>query len=647
MKSSMKKANRPLASVPTSDASPSFLVRVTGGTSGLTLIFGTVIVLFGVVNVFVPDVFLLFGFYTSAGMSTTFQIMWVLSALLALSYLGRSKPTFAHTEAILLALSCILVVSFVVFRVKYPSLFADGEIGGQPTDMQLPSTLDKVGEQLRLPNYLCMKLFRVLPDWVNLDCPFVFLFRNYELNNAWLVVTFGFGVLLVVLLVTAILTQRAISGAERLWLWMFLACSCPMLNAYGFYDSYIHVIFFMAAFFVGAWMIADNPASWKGYAFFVGLLPFSFFTHQYLWATLPYICGLGGLIFLDRKGVKVPFMLLVVCGVVAGCAPLASYALTGKLLSRVYSYHLGQYLLTQGMTCILVSLPALLLAGGLLVKDAGIIRNPSPIQGMAVVVLIANITVFVFPVLAPSPPTMIHNYGAYGSAIYGCAVLLYLSSVRQRKEEDDGCATRGERVAGPTSQHETVLFWEGRIRRDGKVRLLAFCAVFGVFTFVPTVYVHSTRLCYERFVRIVPNDITSWWSRDMSPYVCLGLWTPVDSEQDRQARLDLFRQGFSAPRPEWEDFRALNLIYYIAWCFEFGKTQEGTRELVKVFGQQGIVRDLWMNGTRFTDRYDNKAYRRIRDVSRKIITENLKRQPMNGYLMQMSQLLDQYEKFNP
>jgi hypothetical protein len=352
------------------------------------------------------------------------------------------------------------------------------------------------------------------------------------------------------------------------------------------------------------------------------------------------------MMFLRRVGVRVPFSFLVLCGVAAGCAPLASYALSAQLLSRVYSYHVGRYLLTQAMACLMVCLPAILLAAGLLVRNRSIVRNPSPIQGLAIVVMVSNVTMFFFPILAPPPPIMIHNYGAYGAAVYGAAIVLYLSVAACTGlpvNEERGSASAG----GEAPRSKAPFGSEGSSPSGSNARLIACCAVLGAFCFVPTVYVHSTRLSYERLSRIVPDDTTAWWSRDMSPYVFMGLWTPVDTEDDRQSRLDMFRKGFSSPRSEWDEFRTLNLLYYIAWCFEFGKVRDGTSELVKVFGQPGIVRDLWTNGTRFTDRHENKAYRRIRDASRRIIDENLKRQPGNDYLQKMSHLLEQYEKYNP
>lgn len=609
----------------------------------MPVVFAALVVCIGIVNVVFPDVFLLFAFYTSAGMPAVQQILWVVLAVLCLFFVCEPGLTVRRPGLAVLVLSVALVASFFVFRIAYPSLFADGEVGGLPTDMKRPSGLSMIwADQSRLPSLICMGFFRDIPDWLRLDPPFVLLFRNFELNTANLLLGFASGILVVVLLGIAATKVGGASGVERICLWVFLACSSPMLNAYGFYDTYIHVILILSAFFVGAWLIARNPASWKGYAFSAAALPPGFVTHEYLWCTLAYLVGLGGLIFLRKKKIRVPFWLLVVCGIVAGCAPLASaYALDASLLTRVYSYRLELYLFTQAMACVFVALPALVLAVGLIAANPAIRRNPTPIQGMALVVMVANIVIFFFPIIAPSPPIMIHNYGVYAAAIYGSAALLFFSTLTGNSEAGIDVVGVAGQVAVPPAGGSGV------VSRQFNLRLLGCCAVLGVFTFVPTVYVYSTRLSYERFVRIVPDDTTSRWSRDMSPYVSLALWTPVDSEEDRDARLELFRRGFSSPRPEWEEFRSLNLIYYIAWCFEFGRVQEGTTELLKVFGQPGIVRDLWANGTRFTDRYDNKAYKRIRGVSRRIIDENIRRQPDNDYLRKMSHLLEQYEKFNP
>ena len=89
------------------------------------------------------------------------------------------------------------------------------------------------------------------------------------------------------------------------------------------------------------------------------------------------------------------------------------------------------------------------------------------------------------------------------------------------------------------------------------------------------------------------------------------------------------------------------MLYYTAWCFEFGEAEEGTPYLLQMFDQPQALQDLWHSGTRFTIWNENKAYKRIRQASRKIIVANLARNPGNRYLQQLSNLLDTYEQRDP
>jgi hypothetical protein len=89
------------------------------------------------------------------------------------------------------------------------------------------------------------------------------------------------------------------------------------------------------------------------------------------------------------------------------------------------------------------------------------------------------------------------------------------------------------------------------------------------------------------------------------------------------------------------------MMYYTAWCFEFGEYADGNEGLNQLFNQPQALQALWQKGTQFTIWNENKAYKRIREASRKIIEANLIKDPTNRYVQQLSNLLDMYNQRDP
>jgi hypothetical protein len=160
-------------------------------------------------------------------------------------------------------------------------------------------------------------------------------------------------------------------------------------------------------------------------------------------------------------------------------------------------------------------------------------------------------------------------------------------------------------------------------------------------------YVHSNSLLLERHLKLLPYDRSSTTYQAFSPYLKLGLGAPLDTPENRRYKLEIFKAGATTTIPDWQQFRGLNMMYYTAWCFEFGLNEEGARYLLQMFNQPEALQDLWHSGTRFTIWNENKAYKRIRQTSRRIIMDNLIRNPTSRYLQDLLNLLDTYEKRDP
>lgn len=541
------------------------------------------------------------------------QMVWIAGFIGLLLTIKRWPADIKKTPLLMAGIGFVFILSYHFFRVEYNCVFEDGELGAPPGNMHFPPITDFNMPTLtlyRLPFVLCFALSRILPPSFNFDYIHCLLFRNFELDNTWFLITLAAGALVVGLVTIMVFKIKSLTSPEKLGLQLFLICSSPMINAYGYFKSYIILIFFVTTFFICMWLIAQRGSPWRIFLILALLLPFWLWTHEFMFLLPCYIALLLCLRVLQQRNKTVPWWIFIGMGIIIGLLPVLTRVMSPAILERVFGYRPGLFIFTQLNACVMIFLPAFLLVAITFFHDRSILNKPTPIQGTCLVILTANVFMFFLPIMEPSPPTMIHNYGPFGALIYGSAATLFLSSQAPK-------------------------------------RIIVYLALLSVFIFVPTIYVHSNRLIYERFMKIVPQDFTARWSRDMSPYVFMGLVTPIDSEQDRQARLDWFKSGYTTTVPEWQEFRGLNFIYYTAWCFEFGKTEEGTQALLQAFSQPQMLMDLWSNGTRFTDRYENKAYRRIRNVSRQIIMENLKRDPKNETLRQLSSILDQYEKQNP
>ena len=437
------------------------------------------------------------------------------------------------------------------------------------------------------------------------------LFDNQLMCNTAVIVTLLFAIATVVLLLFTVHRMRALLNGEKVGLFVLLLCSSPLLNGYGDFANYMVPVFVMSLWFVCLWLLHESPTSWRIYAILPLLFVLCLLSHPSLWTLPGLLLMMLGLIFLKSRRIVVPLWITNVCAVGLGCAPLILLRSRADpyLVTLRFDDTFGLHIYTRLLCCLEVSLPALILGGLVVWRNRGPLKHPTPIQTMAFVMLVSSILLFFTSQIEMAICTVL-QYAQFGAMIYGSAVLLYLST-----------------------------------RKDP--RPLFYSAILGCFLFAPAAYVHSGPLLLERHLALLPYDRSSTTYQVWGPYLKLGLGAPLDTPANRRYKLDIFKTGATTTIPDWQQFHGLNMLYYTAWCFEFGEAEEGTPYLLQMFDQPQALQDLWHSGTRFTIWNENKAYKRIRQASRKIIVANLARNPGNRYLQQLSNLLDTYEQRDP
>lgn len=568
-----------------------------------TIFFAGLIALIALINLVLPDSFYFFGLNTMSTLPAWFQLLWT-AVILGLVFLMQKMEKPKDFPFIIsgILITSIFIASFFIFRTKYPSLLGDAEPGARPCDPVIEwFRFPKAGGG-RLPEVLSVFIGNLLPSSFRFNYGHTVLFDNFPVNNGWIIQTFIFAIATTLLVVLA--SNRLKQPAStKTALALFILCSWPMLNAYGHFRSFQSGIFFAWIWFLFLVSLGRQPGKWTNYPPVIITALMAAWCHPSYLLLIPYSLALAGLIILEKWKIRITLPLILLSAIIIGMAPL---------LYRVLPFYgnVGRTTLHTGlMSCIHCSLPVLVLLGFIVYDKHAELKKPDPLQATCIVMVTASTLLF-FSSYYEYAIVMDIALAMYTALIYAGAVYLFFST-----------------------------------KADFKI--LALSALLGIYTCVPAIYVYSNGHLADRLMKLCPQDTASGTYQGMSPYVRLGLCMPIYTKADQQRRLSVFKTGFTNDIPDWQKFKGLNLMYYIAWCFEFGEIEEGSRVLLQVFNQPAALQDLWRNPTRFTDRYENRAYRRIRDVSRQIIEENLKTNPDNQYLQQLSQLLDQYEEKNP
>lgn len=509
------------------------------------------------------------------------QIVWCLAVVGLL--LGARwvilRPTVKTGWVVGAALTAIVLsgLALVFWRTPYPSLMGDGE------SLRIGGTHDP-----RWPI--------VLAHWL------AAVFLQHDAVTAWWLLETGYGFIYIGLAAFIAWSFRAQPWASvGLLFWML---GTPVLmNACGHLDSLASVLVWGTVWWMVLWKL-DGAQGWAG---------------------------------LIRWGL----ILLGVAVIAVGSTPFNLFllALTGAVVGLRMIRLLNWLRLWRVLT--FIALPVLYfgLVGGLVVKAGGgnIFFVPTKVAGVDVQVLQGEYLWFFL-----KSTLLLYLNVALPAAILGVwALFRRRADNKQSWDEVQIVAVAGFLVSwaftmapmqGINDETATapvgmlalgsagMLFLRGGISKS-HVGIL-FVGILALALQVPRLALYSSHRFVDRYEKLYPYDRCGT-NNQMSPYVHLGLMLHPYDNYCREARLRVFREGANSPLPYWSQFRLSNLMYYTAWCYEYGQYDEGRaalRIMLKV--APGNVPYLVSPGTMFTYRHKNQAYRGLRrDVKTLLDTE--------------------------
>jgi|GEM_PF-4293533 len=626
---SKKRNNRKFRQVPPVSAPISVAVSASNRAPGAVVLAVLVLAVVLASNILCPRSYTFFAWDYASYFSPGAQMIWTAVCMAVALAIYRFRDRLMTSGRLLFAVGALLavltVLSFYFCISAYPTIAGDGEYG--------ESTMRSTGRfHLKLGIFLADSVFKesLLSVWVSMEM--------------WA----GFAYVLVCGLLAWKMRAPALA---RLGLLMMALGNPMLLNCLGHYDSYGVPMFMQLLWWIWfCWCDRKTGRALGGAAavgvVMTGLACWAHPVFALLAAAAAYyvaLCmarggfagkitgvmgekGMGGLLGWGFRLFTKPaavFWLTPLFGAILAAVQLVytpQYLVHPDVNEGKYPLvgeYLGWFLHQKLMGYLWVSLPAAVMFLWLCFAARPWRGTVKPLASAALLVMWASFLSF-FTLLFEQglndelPCTLI------GMMAMCAAVVLVLEWAPERK------------------------WW-----------ILALFGTLAIFLHVPKVLVYGSDRYVERLVAIYPYDRCPHNSK-MSSYVHLGLILPMESEYARKARLEVFKQGMDSKLPYWSreeppycrDYTSLNALYFIAWAYEFGEIEQArpiVQHLVANADRaQGMLMDLLRNGTRFTDRWRNKAYRRIRDDVRSMAGEAYEqtRRPIYQDLIKFVDALD-------
>jgi hypothetical protein len=566
---------------------------------------------------FAKDYTRLWPFSAIGYVSTHWALLGLIACLSAIffhkkmeAYLGDfSKKT---TEMLYLGLLIGLFIFYLVHSsVKYPFLEGDGVLN--------------VGDAARLREYGIGFLTRSL----NLDGVQTPLYDTGRviLNNPK-TVSLAWKIMGILFLVTLVFGIRKLSDLPKdRTLALAFGLSLPTsLTFLGYYDNYslnfsllvlANMLFFLCA----------RNRSWIFGILTVGCFILSFIAHSFSIIMGLYLFLWIVFIYAQKKSWSQGFQKAAICAVFVAM----------MVATIIFAHHFS----TVNLLKPLGYLPARVIQ-----KDGwfSMLVDPIllPLSFLVTYLLLCGITIYnkksVFPFLGKEshPIEGAFYYGSFFIFISYCVIQIV--SAKANLGMLDFMSQVGA-VGGFFVIPSLIMVLQPPLKKY----LLVFI-MFNLFIVVPNMMVHKSHGQIDRLVGYLPQE-RAFYYNDISPYVHVGLRLARPELQDES--LDVFKRGMQ-DRGYYQEQNGLNQLYYLAWAFEFKNDQSCYSALEQAIKTNpNMVIDLWRNGTRFTDRCNNKAYRRVRDASRQIIQNQLQKYPHQSYYKQLGALLNEFEIKNP
>lgn len=530
------------------------------------------------------------------------QYLWgigVVGALLG-AYWVVSRPAITPRWPIGLAAAAILLtgLALLFWRTPYPGLVGDGE------SLRIGGTHD--------------------PRWpIVIAHTLAALCLQGDAVTAWWILETGYGFLYIGLAARIAWSFRAQPWtAVGLLFWML---GTPVLmNACGHFDSLASILVTGTVWWITLWKL-DQASGWTGLIrwglVLLGVAVLAVLSSPVNMALLGLtvaVMGLRAVRLLQGERflrwaipVSVPVMTL---GLVVGMAiyggpeswfirPAQRGGVDMPLLRGEYLWY---YLRSTVWLFLNVALPAAILGIWALIRRRRTVGKP--LDEIQAVALAGFLAVWWFPVATMQ--------GINDETAFAPIGLLALGS------------------AG-------LMFLRGGVARDQAGIL--FVGILALALQVPRLALYTSSRFVERYEKLYPHDRCAF-NNQMSPFVHLGLMLHPYDAYCREARLRVFREGTNTLLPAWNQFRMSNLMYYTAWCYEYGHFDEG-REALRIMlrAAPANIPYLASPGTMFTHRHKNRAFRVIRhDVQGLLDTEfnNPKSGAIYGQLRQFLAQMD-------
>lgn len=541
--------------------------------------------------------------------------------------------------AALAGITALMVWSFIAWRTPYPACHGDGgEISIADVTGKLKPDFKKYpAYEGRLHNYLDYWMRQAFHPAGTVGTGYLSKLdrENGQTHKIlWRQACFWMGTLACVIVALWLFGQREKLSVSPIALFVLLATSPPLLNAYGHYDSYMPQILFLFLWLVclalsTKWLqpveITRAGGGIRGltgaritlradfFAYLAGVAGTTLlgaWLHPILMICLPYLFTFIFFLFIERTGRRIHWVVVLVITILLSLLPAFSPDLDQMLRRPEYRM---LALRTHGMNTLQVAAPALL--GALLLIGLNLRRFARMTANAAMgLVMIGSGTAYCL--------TLNFAFG-YGDellyAIPGGIILIGVVLVLTR-------FNGGEAVAWPA-------------------------AILSAYLFVPHAALYARFEMMERGSAIAPKEVGAYAiDAKITPYVQAGLRVAVDDPKVVDLRLRTFWAGWSNPLPPFngDPDKLLCLHYYIAWAFDCGRDEDGTKALLLAFNANiNSVVALWLNGTCLTGYNENVAYKKIRAVSHQIIEENIARGEQVQTLTRAREVLNEIERKNP
>jgi hypothetical protein len=585
---------------------------------GAVVLVGTVIAWVTLTNLVAAQSYTFLAWNYASYFSFTFQLGWALTGgvLLALWYLRVQRGCSASRGALvgLFLIGLAVCASLAIFQTAYPTMAGDGTNGEGTIRGSAQAALFR----RRFPRV-----------YINLLADVIFkgdVYRIWQWSEGVVAAAY-------VALSGWVAWRFSTQIFARIGLMLYLVCTPPLISTYGHYDSYGMALLTQTLFWILLVSIdratSTRSAIQRGIGCFVVALV-AWWTHPIhvlLIAFLAYYAAARILRGRFPAAVKWWLILLGSLLLALGSSAMPLFKFPEYLLDPKVEQgylplegdFLGWFIHSKLMDYLTVALPGVVLLVWQVTQGKHIPkrlkarnRDPLPLAGAAIAAILASMFSHTTIPFMQGINDEFARTAIATMLLAPAAILFYL------------CIP---------STHRGVLF------------------VFGVLTLflqLPRVMVYSGDTYLDRMQSLYPHDQCGHNTK-MSPYAHLGLNIPMHTEALRQRRLALFEKGITNPLPQWEKYRALNMLYLITWSYEFGDLNRARSYLAKLVQvSPETLPSVLISGAMFTHCYENKGFLTARSDIRKMLaylSEN-QEQPIFQKLTAFLDRLDHQTEMN-